>query len=575
MKNASIFNSCQVVFILALLGMLRMIGIKLELYSSPIITEFFELFKTPWEFFNPEQVYEVIITDKLQNGLDAKLIIIFHQEKNPYQKVGRNKLHDQPVLICYDEIIFPIYMGVRELINKGPPLINELQEGRCIGSYCYEEGKVVLHIGYNFFEEAGYLITTGQPPEYACFPTLDIHIANLRKWILRAGVQLVEIPPRAIGSSFFVCLTHDVDFAGIRNHKFDHTLAGFFYRALVTSLVKYIKGEHSLNILVQNWVAVAKLPFIQLGLIKDYWATFEQYRAIEQEAPSTFFFVPFKNRAGKGIKGISPFIRAVKYEVEKLKPTIVQLLEADCEIGVHGIDSWIDCKNGREEISKIRTLTGHPELGVRMHWLYFDLDSPKKLEQAGYAFDSTCGFNEVIGYKSGTSQVYKPLAVKHLMELPMHIMDTALFYPDRMNLTFSEGINAIKVLMQTVVDNGGVLTINWHDRSIGPERFWNEVYCHILNELKVQEGLFLTAGAAVNWFRKRRTVRFQWDQNNNLSKRIKLTGFDIKPVDKMFLRIYVPVGQEFNGNFHKSTTVPYQDILLDGQNEIEIFPENT
>jgi len=96
-----------------------------------------------------------------------------------------------------------------------------------------------------------------------------------------------------------------------------------------------------------------------------------------------------------------------------------------------------------------------------------------------------------------------------------------------------------------------------------------------LNELKVQEGLFLTAGAAVNWFRKRRTVRFQWDQNNNLSKRIKLTGFDIKPVDKMFLRIYVPVGQEFNGNFHKSTTVPYQDILLDGQNEIEIFPENT
>lgn len=352
-------------------------------------------------------------------------------------------------------------------------------------------------------------------------------------------------------------------------------MAGFLYRALVKSLVKYVKGEYSLKILARNWIAVAKLPFVQLELMQDYWETFKQYREIEQEAPSTFFFVPFKNRPGEHVKGISSFIRAVKYEVEQLKPHIKQLLEEGCEIGVHGIDSWIDSEKGKDEINKIRTLTGHLELGVRMHWLYFDRDSPVKLEQTGYAFDSTCGFNEVIGYKSGTSQIYKPLGVQHLLELPMHIMDTALFYPDRMNLTFSEGINAIKVLIKTVKDNGGVLTINWHDRSIGPERFWDDVYCHTLNELKDQEGLFLTAGAVVNWFRKRRAVKFQQIYNNNLSNKIKLTGFDIKPVDKMFLRIYVPIRQKFNGNFHKLTTVTYQDILLDGQNEIELSPENT
>ena len=58
-------------------------------------------------------------------------------------------------------------------------------------------------------------------------PTLELHIALLRHLLLQSGVSFVEIPPRPGDYDFICCLTHDVDFFGIRRHKWDRTLAGF------------------------------------------------------------------------------------------------------------------------------------------------------------------------------------------------------------------------------------------------------------------------------------------------------------------------------------------------------------
>ncbi len=105
-------------------------------------------------------------------------------------------------------------------------------------------------------------------------------------------------------------------------------------------------------------------------------------------------------------------------------------MAAGCEVGLHGIDAWLDSSKGREELEEIRSLTGNSEIGVRMHWLYYDQQSPVALEKAGAAYDSTIGYNETVGYRAGTTQVYKPLEANRLLELPLHVMDTALFYPD-------------------------------------------------------------------------------------------------------------------------------------------------
>ena len=545
-----------------------MIGIALKPYNKFIVSEFFELFKTPWAIFQPDRAYDVLITDENQiDQFHAKLVIVIHRHENTSDEKSQIPIR-RPVLAQSAVSSFPIFTAISE-VKGGSPLIKIARTGECIGNHFSNSIISIVHLGYNFFEEIFYLLNNGQPPEYSCFPTVDIHIANLRTWILDAGISLLEIPPVAQNSQFFACLTHDVDFAGIRNYKLDRTTAGFVYRAMVKSVAQYWQGQFTLKMLVRNWMAVVKLPFIHLGLLKDFWMTFQQYRLIEGEVPSTFFFVPFKDKSGKTEKGNAPSIRAVKYDVIKLKNEVLYLTTEGCEIGIHGIDSWIDAENSKREIGVIRDLTGQSELGVRMHWLFFGPDSPEKLEQAGYAFDSTCGYNERIGYKAGTSQVYRPPGVKHLLELPMHIMDTALFYPDRMNLTFSEGITAIQSLIEKATIFGGVLTFNWHDRSIAPERLWDGVYRRALNELQLRGARFLAAGAVVEWFRKRRAVLFEPAYGNSTSRKIRLTGLDMSPDDGMVLRVYSPSKQPSVGQFAASTLPPYQDLLLGEQKEIE------
>jgi hypothetical protein len=55
---------------------------------------------------------------------------------------------------------------------------------------------------------------------------------------------------------------------------------------------------------------------------------------------------------------------------------------------------------------------------------------------------------------------------------------------------------------------GGVLTVNWHDRSLAPERLWGDAYLTLLRELRARTPWFATASQTVAWFRKRRATTF-------------------------------------------------------------------
>ena len=79
-----------------------------------------------------------------------------------------------------------------------------------------------------------------------------------------------------------------------------------------------------------------------------------------------------------------------------------------------------------------------------MHWLLRDANTASALEQAGYAYDPTVGYNETIGYRNGTTQVFRPLGAQTLLELPLHIQDGALFYPQRLDLSEPEARPALR-----------------------------------------------------------------------------------------------------------------------------------
>jgi hypothetical protein len=195
-------------------------------------------------------------------------------------------------------------------------------------------------------------------------------------------------------------------------------------------------------------------------------------------------------------------------------------------------------EKGKQELDRIVQVTGQDSIGVRMHWLCFDHNSPVVLEQAGFDYDATCGYNEMIGYKAGTVQVFNHLETHRLLELPLHIQDTALFYSRRLGLTDSQAWNLCEPMLNNAVRFGGVLTVSWHERSLAPERLWGEFYKLLLQGLKAQGAWFGTAGQVVQWFRARRSVVFDESSfaTNKMRLRVKNKGNDFEP--HMILRVY-------------------------------------
>jgi hypothetical protein len=277
--------------------------------------------------------------------------------------------------------------------------------------------------------------------------------------------------------------------------------------------------------LLQNWWAAIRLPFVYVGLAKDFWSNFDvRYAAIEQDLPSTYFVIPFKGYPGKKREGNAPIFRASGYAAKELAPQIKRLQDAGKEVGLHGIDAWLGSAEAQKELNEIRELTAQSEIGVRMHWLYSDGQSASALDAGGAAYDSTVGYNGAVGYRAGTTQAFKRFDAGRLLELPLHVMDTALFYPSHLGYSSEQA----KIVLTQMVDNaavfGGALTVNWHDRSLAPERLWGDCYRELIQNMKRQGAWFATAGQTTRWFRKRRSARFVKDDSQPC-------GVQVNPAD--------------------------------------------
>ena len=487
-----------------------MIGILSKARQARVVEEFFELFKTPWEFYRPERTYDVIIvtTDTVPE-VHPKLLVVYGPcTKDIDSRFGfeAGERNQGAVLTAADHIL-PVY-GEALMFAAGARGNEQEAIPNPGGVSALTPQGAIIRLGYDLFDEVELLLTSGQPIEYAHVPTLDLHIMLLRKWIVQAGVAFVEIPPTPANHSFVVCLTHDIDFIGIRNHRFDHSMWGFVFRGTVGTLLRYFKGRLSFSNLVRSWMAVASLPLVYAGWIRDLWEPFQWYMAVENGLPTTYFLIPFKGRPGERVPGAYPSRRAAAYDVREHAGQVATLINRGCEVGLHGIDAWIRPDSGRGERTAISDTTGRSIPGVRMHWLLRDVSSPFVLEQAGFTYDSSAGYNETVGYQAGTSQVFRPPTCEKLLELPLHIQDGALFYSRRLDLSEDQAEQRCASMIAHAIKLGGAVTVLWHDRSHAPERFWGGFYQDLISRLRSSGCWFGTAGQVVGWFQKRRDVRF-------------------------------------------------------------------
>jgi hypothetical protein len=524
------------------------IGVCCKENEKNIVREFFELFKTPWELYEKSRSYEVILVtaNEIPKIVDTNLLVIFGSEQREVDS-SRNitsGLRLRNVFLNYQGIQLPIYGNVLTFDEVGTTLLYVTPNSDIAGLKVETSATKVLRLGYDLFQEIALLLSFGQSRENAHIPTLEIHISMLRNWILQAGIPLVEIPPVPKNYDGFVCLTHDVDFVRVANHKCDHTLCGFLYKATIGSFLNFLRGRFSISNCLINLGAVFSLPFVYIGLKKDFWLQFEKYLHIEKGLRSTYFFIPFKDRVGDKVSMQKPKRRAARYDIRDVQNWAKLLLEKGYEIGVHGIDGWHDSKKGRLELNEVTKAVGVEEAGIRTHWLCFDSNSPKMLEAAGFSYDSTFGYNETVGFRAGTAQVFRPLGAKRILEVSLHIQDVTLFNPSYLNMTDEEASQRCKEIIDQVLTYGGVLTILWHLRSIAPERLWGDFYTRLLEQLKRHRVWFATARQVIKWFRLRRAISFTHESFSDRALSVCLETTKELPCPEFALRLYKPISNE-------------------------------
>jgi hypothetical protein len=318
------------------------------------------------------------------------------------------------------------------------------------------------------------------PATSSCLDPLDPPLERLRR---KLGTE----PPRWGGARFAVALTHDVDspwkwtrlgLKGAAARAKSDLAAGRFRSGL-----RELRG-------------LAGAPLHKATGTDPFWS-FDRILADERRcgASSTFFLLADHAHELDG---------PAEEQYERLRPRLVQtLLDAGAEVGLHGSYSAAD-DAGRISAEKetLEKLAGSVQ-GQRYHFLRLDPHrNLGQLEAAGFAYDSTLGFSDALGFRAGIAHPFRPWdfdreAPRDLVEVPLAAMDVTLSAERYLGLSASEADERLRALLDWAAENGGGFAVLWHseqyDSALLPG--WDRLYKRLIEEAQQRGGICLQAGA--------------------------------------------------------------------------------
>jgi peptidoglycan/xylan/chitin deacetylase (PgdA/CDA1 family) len=186
---------------------------------------------------------------------------------------------------------------------------------------------------------------------------------------------------------------------------------------------------------------------------------------------------------------------------ERLRPRLVETLRgAGVEIGLHGsYTSADDPERLREEKATLEGLAG-PVRGHRYHYLRADPHrNLAPLAALGFAYDTTLGLPDVIGFRAGIARPFRPWDFGRdepldLLEIPLAVMDATL--QRYMRLSVRQASRRVMRLLDWAAEHGGAFAILWH-----PDRFdpltsggWDRLYWRVLEGVQERGGVCMSAG---------------------------------------------------------------------------------
>jgi peptidoglycan/xylan/chitin deacetylase (PgdA/CDA1 family) len=349
------------------------------------------------------------------------------------------------------------------------------------GKYVVEETNKIT-IGIDIFGSAFFMLTryeellSDEKDEHGRFPhtcSLNYHEKLIKRPIVDEYVEflwwaLSRMFPqlKRKDHTFSIMLSHDVDMP--------HATLGV---PLVT-VFKHIAGD----VVKRKRFTLAYQRFLSLihaklgNYKKDMFYTFPYLMEMSEkyQFKSAFYFIT--DRTAGNIDG---FYSLKDHYIKELLKTIAS---RGHEIGLHpSYGSFVSKEQIKAEADRLKevmhSLSIDQELiGGRMHFLRWkNPETWSALASAGMTYDSTLGFANEVGFRSGTCREYPVFDLIHrkqlpITERPLLVMDQTLLNNKYMNLSIEEAYDVCMKIAKVCKKYQGNFTMLWHNSHLVYEK---------------------------------------------------------------------------------------------------------
>jgi peptidoglycan/xylan/chitin deacetylase (PgdA/CDA1 family) len=322
---------------------------------------------------------------------------------------------------------------------------------------------------------------------------------RLERACARRGARLERVPRWPDGRTWAAVLTHDVDDVQL------------FSLPAAWRLLRQARSPRSYAF--RGGLTSIGRSLANLGRPDPYWS-FDRWTAAEAERGfrSTFFFHPFRPTRRHEYDPLYAEHDPVPFAHRRgnVADLMRGLRERGWEVGLHG--SYLSHRDAAElarQREQIANASGALVRGTRQHFLRFAIDETwEAQEKAGFEYDATCGYNEAVGFRAGLAVPWHPWDprrghARHLLELPLTVMDGALFRSQRLPL--ERAVATVREHLDEVREVGGLSVLLWHPNAADERRFpgWWPAYGAALESLSAGGAWVATGEQVATWWRER------------------------------------------------------------------------
>jgi hypothetical protein len=182
--------------------------------------------------------------------------------------------------------------------------------------------------------------------------------------------------------------------------------------------------------------------------------------------------------------------RRYKISEKRFRETIENILLRGHEVGLHpNFGSYISYKKLARQKDNLDKILGYKEYGARQHYLQWKVGKTWRLyEEVGLTHDSSVGFLDMAGFRSGICVPYRVFDPEEgedlsLSEIPLIVMDASVYsrkYDEMRNKYvkkwFGRSLREMSVLDHAFIlkrqtkKNAGCFTVLWHNSSLNKSK---------------------------------------------------------------------------------------------------------